>query len=160
MHAISSEILSLFASARVSSATLAIPSGEARERAREVWSGWNGTARRLHRRAGDIATTEALESLLLDRDLLAHGTANTDHQMTPMDVVGLDLWSAAIRSRAVGFIIHSAAAQHSSVLARRGWVIEIDLDRRVMWAWWTASGTPEHGLKLALTTTAEEPIYA
>ena len=160
MHAIISEIFSLFASTRVSSATLILPSGEASERAQEVWEGWNRTKRRLPRRAGDIATIEELESLLLDRDLLAHRNANTDHQMTPRDVEGGDLLSAVRRSRAVGFIIHSAAAQHSSVLARRGWVIELDLDRRVMWAWWTASGTPEHGIKLSLTTTTEEPIYA
>lgn len=160
MHAISSEILSLFASTRVSSASLVLPSGEARERAREVWNGWNGTPRRLPRRAGDIATIEALESLLLPCDLLARGNANTDHQMTPSDVEGLDIWSAAIRSRAVGFIIHSATTHHHSVWWTRGWVIDLDLDRREMRLWWTASGTPEHGIKLALTTTAEEPIYA
>jgi len=159
MHAIISRILSLFACARVSSATLVFPSDEARERVREVWSGWNGTPRRLLRRAGDSATIDELESLLLDPVLIAHGIPNTDHQMTPMDVEGLNLWSAARRSRAVGFIIHGAPTHHSSVMVRRGWVIDLDLDRREMWLWWTASGTPEHGLKLSLTHT-EEALYA
>jgi len=100
-----------------------------------------------------------LESLLLDRNILAHGIPNTDHQISPMDVEGLDLWSVARRSRAVGFTIHSTSSTTSSLWAWRGWVIDLDLDRREMWVWWTATGTPEHGLKLSLTHT-EEALYA
>lgn len=152
MPSICSKYIAFLPSARVSSVTPATPPAEVVERVEGSWEVDEGAARRRARRGGDEREVAMCEGLLL-RPLAEN--PSTDHHIEPHDIEGLDLWSMALKARALGFYVRAADGVCMCLRWRRGWIIDIDLNGGVGALWWTSAGVPQRGLTFNLIDEME-----